>query len=217
VAAGLRAQVREWKPPIRLRERRQKLDLNLASGLSFVASTPGDDEICGVHELPDVPATPVADEVATPEPGVLLQPTPQVVSLPDVDHGAAVDPGCREYARIDRRVSPLEAQTVLSLRDELRAGGLQESSIGSIFVVLRSILGFARETDFTTTDPFRGIRRGALPSPAESSKVKRVLRVNEIWRLIESTRSGYRAVVTLLAWSGLRVSEAIALAGHRLR
>ena len=38
-----------------------------------------------------------------------------------------------------------------------------------------------------------------------------MLRVDEIRRLVESTRSGYTAVVTLLAWSGLRVSEAIAL------
>ena len=60
-----------------------------------------------------------------------------------------------------------------------------ESSIGSVLVVLRSVFAFAREADFTTTDPFRGIRRGELPSPAESSKVKRVLRVDEIWRLID--------------------------------
>jgi site-specific recombinase XerD len=110
-----------------------------------------------------------------------------------------------------RKLNDITKRTVLSLRDELRADGLQESSIGSVLVVLRSIFAFAREADFTTTDPFRGIRRGALPSPAESSKVKRVLRVDEIWRLVESTRSGYTAVVTLLAWSGLRVSEAIAL------
>jgi integrase len=40
---------------------------------------------------------------------------------------------------------------------------------------------------------------------------KRVLRVSEVWRLIDETRPRYRAIVTLLAWTGLRVSEALAL------
>ena len=56
------------------------------------------------------------------------------------------------------------------LRDELRVSGLAESSIGSVLVVLRSVLAYARHADYTTADPFRGIRRGELPSPSESSK-----------------------------------------------
>ena len=59
-----------------------------------------------------------------------------------------------------RKLNDITKRTVLSLRDELRADGLQESSIGSVLVVLRSTFAFAREADFTTTDPFRGIRRG---------------------------------------------------------
>ena len=55
------AQVREWKPPIPLHERLQKLDLDLPSRFSVVATTPGDDEILGVDELPDVPAAPVPE------------------------------------------------------------------------------------------------------------------------------------------------------------
>ena len=101
--------------------------------------------------------------------------------------------------------------TVLALCDELRAAGLKESSVGSVLVVLRSVLAYAREVDFTTADPFRGIRRGGLPSPSESSSEKRVLRVGEIWRLIDATRPSYRPIVTLLSWSGLRLSEALAL------
>jgi site-specific recombinase XerD len=110
-----------------------------------------------------------------------------------------------------RKLNGVTKATVLTVCDELRASGLQESSVGSVLVVLRSVFAYAREADFTTADPFRGIRRGALPSPADSTKSKRVLRVDEVWRLIDATRAGYRAVVTLLAWSGLRVSEAIAL------
>ena len=110
-----------------------------------------------------------------------------------------------------RKLNEITKRTVLSLRDELRADGLAESSVGSILVVLRSVLAYARHADYTTGDPFRGIRRGELPSPADSSKPKRVLRVGETWRLIAATSTTYRAVVSLLSWSGLRVSEACGL------
>jgi integrase len=110
-----------------------------------------------------------------------------------------------------RKLNEITKRTVLSLRDELRAQGLAESSVGSLLVVLRSVLAYARHADYTTSDPFRGIRRGELPSPADSSRQKRVLRVEETWRLISATSTRYRAIVTLLSWSGLRVSEACGL------
>lgn len=89
--------------------------------------------------------------------------------------------------------------------------GHAESSVGSVLVVLRSILAYAREADLTTSDPFRGVRRGEIPSPSETSKEKRVLRVGEIWRLVDATLPSYRPVVTVLCWSGMRVSEALGL------
>ena len=65
--------------------------------------------------------------------------------------------------------------TVLSLRDELRAEGLAESSVGSILVVLRSVFAYARHADYTTTDPFRGSGGASFPH-LRSPKEKRVLR-----------------------------------------
>ena len=73
------------------------------------------------------------------------------------------------------------------------------------------MLAYAREADVTTFDPFRGVRRGEIPSPSETSKEKRVLRLSEISRLIDGTLSTYRPVVTVLCWSGMRVSEALGL------
>ncbi len=86
-----------------------------------------------------------------------------------------------------RRLNDVTKATVLSLRDELRAAGLAESSVGSVPVVLRSVFAFARHADFTTADPFRAFVEGA-PSPSDSVKEKRVLRADEIWRLIDATR-----------------------------
>ena len=115
-------------------------------------------------------------------------------------------------SRIGRRkLNETSKASVLKIRDELRAQGMAESSIGSILVVLRSVFAYAREADYTTADPFRGIRRGEIPSPSESSKEKRVLRIEEVRRLIANTLPTYTAIVTLLGWSGLRVSEACGL------
>jgi integrase len=110
-----------------------------------------------------------------------------------------------------RRLNDVTKATVMSLRDELRSSGLAESTVGSVLVVLRSVFAYARQADYTTADPFRGIRRGELPSPNHSTKEKRVLRADEIWRLIDATLPTYTTIVTLLGWSGLRVSEAIGL------
>ena len=115
----------------------------------------------------------------------------------------------------NRRLNDVTKATVLSLRDALRADGLAESTVGSILVVLRSVFAFARHADYTTADPFRGIRRGELPSPSESDRPKRVLRAEEIWRLLAATAPTYTPIVTLLP-GGLRVSEAIALRWHNV-
>jgi integrase len=80
-----------------------------------------------------------------------------------------------------------------------------------VLVVLRSVLAYARHADYTTADPFRGIRRGELPLPSASAKEKRVLRADEIWRLIDARLPTYTTIATVLGWSGLRVSEAIGL------
>ena len=86
-----------------------------------------------------------------------------------------------------RKLAEVTKATVLKLRDDLRADGLAESSVGSVLVVLRSVFAFAREADYTTGDPFRGIRRGELPSPSESDEEMRTLRVGEIWQLIDAS------------------------------
>jgi integrase len=114
--------------------------------------------------------------------------------------------------RLDRRkLADVDKLMVLKLRDELRQKGLAESSVGSVLVVLRSVLAFARECDYTTHDPFRGIRRGEIPSAAGPDGEKRVLRANEISQLIAATLPTYTVIVTVLSWSGLRISELLAL------
>jgi site-specific recombinase XerC len=62
-----------------------------------------------------------------------------------------------------RKLNDVTMRTVLGLRDQLRADGLAESSVGSVLVVLRSMLSYAREAELTTFDPFRGLRRGRSP------------------------------------------------------
>ena len=75
------------------------------------------------------------------------------------------------------------------------------------------------ENDPASLTPYRcddvqPVRRddpAALPSPSASRREHRVLREHEIWRLLDATLPNYLPIVTLLSWSGLRVSEGIGL------
>jgi integrase len=115
-------------------------------------------------------------------------------------------------ARIGKRkLSEITKPTVLRLSADLRKDGLSDATAAGVLVVLRSVLKFARNSDLGSVNPFADIDRAALPSAARASRDMRVLREHEIWRLLDATLPGYRPIVTLLAWSGLRVSEALGL------
>jgi integrase len=118
-------------------------------------------------------------------------------------------------ARIGKRKLPeITKPTVLRLSADLRKDGLSDATAAGVLVVLRSVLKFARNADLGSVNPFADIDRAALPSARRASRDMRVLREHEIWRLLDATLPSYRPIVTLLAWSGLRVSEALGLRWH---
>ena len=96
-------------------------------------------------------------------------------------------------------------------REEGRVG-LAEWTVANIITCLRMILRFARHAGYTRNDPFSTLSPEELPRqrPREEFEA-RVLRPSEIERLIAATTPLYRYAVTVLAYSGLRVSEAAGL------
>ena len=101
-------------------------------------------------------STGLADDVDTASRAAASGPTPSSPGAPTSTSAART---AQEYRhrwtnhlahRLDRRkLAEVNQVMVLKLRDELRAKGLAESSVGSVLVVLRSVLAFARECDLT--------------------------------------------------------------------
>jgi integrase len=111
-----------------------------------------------------------------------------------------------------RRLTKLGARDVLALVAALRREGKAEWSASGVVTCLRSILRFARHAGYTSLDPFATIASDDLPQQrARESFEPRILRQSEIECLLGATTPMYRNVVTVLAYTGLRVSEVAGL------
>ena len=111
-----------------------------------------------------------------------------------------------------RKLIDVTKGAVITLASDLQNDdGISEATAHGVLVVLRTVLRHARHMDAMSSNPFAGIDPAALPSSSGSRRERRVLREREIWRLLDETLPNYRPIVTLLSWSGLRVSESIGL------
>jgi integrase len=117
-----------------------------------------------------------------------------------------------------RKLTAVEASHVAELirsmrkRKSTRGKGevLSESTIASTLNVLRAFYRLAIARGYVTRSPLTGLDRGELPRPRPPADL-RILDEKELVILVGHAAEGYRAVVTLLAYSGLRISEALAL------
>jgi integrase len=111
-----------------------------------------------------------------------------------------------------KRLSRLGPRDVLQLVAWMRHEGLSEWTSHGRITVLRTVLRFARRAGYMAHDPFAALTPDDLPRQrARDGFVARVLRPAEIRRLIAATTALYRNVVAVLAYTGLRVSEAAGL------
>jgi integrase len=114
-----------------------------------------------------------------------------------------------------RKVSKIGSREVLLLVAQLRQWqrddgqvGLAEWSASGVITCLRWLLRFGRHSGVMAHDPFSMLSPDDLPQQrARESFEARVLRPSEIERLIAATTPTYTNAVTVLAFSGLRVSE----------
>ena len=90
-----------------------------------------------------------------------------------------------------RKLSEIGKGSVIKLAADLQKSGLSESTANGVLIVLRGILRHAMHTDAMTLDPFAGIDPSEPPSPSGPSD-QRVLRKDEVWKLIENTTPSYR-------------------------
>lgn len=116
----------------------------------------------------------------------------------------------RIVPRIGRvRVGRLDRHDVLGLIRSLQRGGLAPWTIRGTLVPLALFCSWAEDEGLRSGNPVRELRRRERPRVAP--KPHRQLTAADLWRLVEAADDERRAFVALLAFAGLRVSEALAL------
>jgi integrase len=108
------------------------------------------------------------------------------------------------------RLERIEPQDVARVLRAMREHGYAESTIANVLGVIRGLYRHARSRGYVSRSPIDGLDAAELPKPA-SGPVGRVLDETELAALVRHAPDGYRAGVTLLAYSGLRLSEALGL------
>jgi integrase len=108
------------------------------------------------------------------------------------------------------RLSDLDATHLSAWLRSMRARGLSESTIYSGLLILRAIYRLAVRRGFVSRAPFDRLDPSELPRPKRGGS-GRVLDESELAALVRHTSDYYRPVVTMLAFSGLRISEACGL------
>jgi integrase len=117
----------------------------------------------------------------------------------------------------DRKLSAIEASHVAAMLRDLRGRkrdgkrGLSESSLRHSLTVLRAIFRLARSRRIVTRSPLDDLDPGELPRPATRAAHGRRLDERELDTLVRHATDGYRVAVALLAYTGMRISEACAL------
>ncbi len=108
-----------------------------------------------------------------------------------------------------RRVNALDRRDVLALIRDLQRDGLAPWTVRSTLVPLARFLAWAEDEGMRQGNPVRELRRG--DRPRVTKRPHRNLTGADLWRLVEAAEPERRALVALLAFAGLRVSEAIGL------
>lgn len=108
------------------------------------------------------------------------------------------------------RVSALDRKDVVRFIRDLQRDGLAAWTIRGTLVPLGLFLQWAEDQSWRTGNPVRELRRGERPKVP--LKPHRNLTAEDLWKLVDATDEDRRAYVALLAFAGLRASEALGLA-----
>lgn len=108
------------------------------------------------------------------------------------------------------RLADVDARRVSAIVRSMRARGYAESTIDSTLLVLRAIYRLAIRRGLAARSPLDGLDPAELPRPAVGGH-GRILDEAELAALARHASDQYRAVVAVLAYTGLRLSEALGL------
>ncbi len=107
-------------------------------------------------------------------------------------------------------IESIEGRDVAALLRDMRSEGYAEATIAQALVVLRAMFRLARSRRVVSSSPVDELDPSEKPRPT-GGVTGRILDENELAALCSHTSEGYRPVVTVLAYTGLRLSEALGL------
>ena len=117
--------------------------------------------------------------------------------------------GARTTAELTKFVAQLRSKKK-SVNGKQTAELLSAWTLHNVAKVLRLIFKFAYRNGYIGTNPLDRIR-DELPTGRNKTSAW-VLDAEDVNRLIEATSEHYRMLITLLAFTGMRISEALGLA-----
>jgi integrase len=110
----------------------------------------------------------------------------------------------------DRPLGKIDGRHVSELVRDMREDGYSEGTIQRVLVVLRSIYRLARTRKLVTRSPVDELDPSEKPKPKQGG-AGRVLDEMELHKLVRNAPEHHKAVVAVLAYSGLRISEVLGL------
>jgi integrase len=109
-----------------------------------------------------------------------------------------------------KRIQDVRPDHISAIFAAQRRAGLAAWTISGTQTIISAILSFSLSRGYIATSPLSRLSRIERPRQVSRREAQR-LTEEEIRRLCESATPRYRPVITTLAWTGLRVSEALAL------
>jgi integrase len=109
-----------------------------------------------------------------------------------------------------RRMHEIKTEHVAAIFSRQRKNGLSEWTLSGTKTVLSTIIGFARSRRYIASNPLDGLSKIERPKQLTKRDPRR-LSEDEVRKLCAAATPRYRPVLVTLAWTGLRVSEALGL------
>lgn len=109
-----------------------------------------------------------------------------------------------------KRIEAVRPEHIASIFAEQRRAGLASWTIAGTQTIISAILSFALSRGYIVTNPLDRVSRIERPQQVSKREARR-LSENEVRALCDAATPRYRPILTTLAWTGLRVSEALAL------
>jgi integrase len=110
----------------------------------------------------------------------------------------------------NRRVQDIQAEQIGAIYTKQRKDGLAPWTIAGTHTALSGLLRFALSRGYVLSNPLHRLDKIEKPKQVSQREARR-LTEDEVRALCTAATETYRPVVTTLAWTGLRVSEALGL------